>query len=177
MLRRTFLKSATIALNGVIGLGLAIPGVRFFFHPLRRTEKPAGFLPVTKLAELPVGVPKRVPVVTEQVDAFTRYASRPIGSVWLLREGDDGGQPKLKCWQVICPHLGCGIDFVKDRGAFACPCHASEFDTAGKRKYGPAPRDMDELECRVVAPNDRGETLVEVKYERFRTGLPVKNVV
>jgi Rieske Fe-S protein len=80
----------------------------------------------------------------------------------------------IRCVQAMCPHLGCGIDFVPDRRVFTCPCHASEFDAAGQRRFGPSPRDMDELECRVSPPDERGERWIEVKYVEFRTGIPQK---
>jgi nitrite reductase/ring-hydroxylating ferredoxin subunit len=64
------------------------------------------------------------------------------------------------------------VDFAADRGVFACPCHASDFDVSGKRLDGPAPRDMDILEVRLTPADANGERWVEVRYVDFRPGIP-----
>jgi len=49
----------------------------------------------------------------------------------------------------ICTHLGCipkgqGIgDFKGDYGGWFCPCHGSHYDTAGRIRKGPAPRNLE----------------------------------
>ena len=55
-------------------------------------------------------------------------------------------------WLVVigtCTHLGCvpvGTKSGDDRGDFGgwfCPCHGSHYDTAGRIRKGPAPRNLD----------------------------------
>lgn len=49
----------------------------------------------------------------------------------------------------ICTHLGCIPkgqkvgDAKGDYGGWFCPCHGSHYDTAGRIRKGPAPRNMD----------------------------------
>ena len=49
---------------------------------------------------------------------------------------------------AICTHLGCvpgGIKSNEPRGEFGgwfCPCHGSQYDTAGRIRKGPAPRNL-----------------------------------
>jgi ubiquinol-cytochrome c reductase iron-sulfur subunit len=49
----------------------------------------------------------------------------------------------------ICTHLGCvpkGQGATDDRGLYGgwfCPCHGSMYDTAGRIRQGPAPRNLD----------------------------------
>lgn len=193
MKRRAFLKAAVAVIQSGIALVVTVPGVRYLLGPARGRPKEAGFLRVIPLSALSEGRPVRVVVSAERYDAYTHHPSGPIGSVWLVRErGERAGatgsrnvsptpegmghartapSPKIRCLQTICPHLGCGIDFAEDRGAFSCPCHASEFDRSGKRVSGPAPRDMDELACRVTDPDEDGQRWVEVRYQEFRTGV------
>jgi nitrite reductase/ring-hydroxylating ferredoxin subunit len=76
----------------------------------------------------------------------------------------------LKCYQTICPHLGCGTDFDAARGRFVCPCHASDFDLSGRVLSGPSPRGLDELACRISGPAPDGARWVEVEYREFKTG-------
>jgi hypothetical protein len=87
------------------------------------------------------------------------------------------GEPFVRCFQTICPHLGCGIDYVAHSNAFACPCHASRFDADGRRRFGPSPRDMDRLECRVSPPDEIGQRWIEVRYQEFQTGVAERRVI
>ena len=49
----------------------------------------------------------------------------------------------------ICTHLGCIpkgqsiTDAKGDFGGWFCPCHGSHYDTAGRIRKGPAPRDLE----------------------------------
>jgi ubiquinol-cytochrome c reductase iron-sulfur subunit len=49
----------------------------------------------------------------------------------------------------ICTHLGCipkgqsMADARGDYGGWFCPCHGSHYDTAGRIRVGPAPRNLD----------------------------------
>jgi Rieske Fe-S protein len=91
--------------------------------------------------------------------------------------GTPGGEPRVRCFQTICPHLGCGIDLVPDGNGFACPCHASGFDADGRRQFGPSPRDMDQLECRVSLPDENGRRWIDVRYQEFQTGVADRRVI
>ncbi len=50
-------------------------------------------------------------------------------------------------WLVVigvCTHLGCVPNFGGgDYGGWLCPCHGSVYDTAGRIRKGPAPRNLD----------------------------------
>jgi ubiquinol-cytochrome c reductase iron-sulfur subunit len=49
----------------------------------------------------------------------------------------------------ICTHLGCipkgqGLNDARgDYGGWFCPCHGSEYDTSGRIRKGPAPRNLE----------------------------------
>lgn len=45
-----------------------------------------------------------------------------------------------------CPHLGCKVPFCDTSQWFECPCHGSQYNAAGEKKGGPAPRGMDRFE-------------------------------
>lgn len=168
MKRRAFLKITTLAINAAITFILAIPGMRFLFAPLQRKTKKHDFQRIASLTTLPNNQPVRIQILDEHTDAYTHYPVSVIGNVWLQRTPDNESQ--VRCFQTICPHLGCGIDFNKDRNAFFCPCHASEFDRNGQQQHGPSPRDMDELECRITEADEQGVRWIEVKYQTFLTG-------
>ncbi len=43
----------------------------------------------------------------------------------------------------VCTHLGCvPLDHAGDFGGWFCPCHGSHYDTAGRIRKGPAPRNL-----------------------------------
>jgi len=43
----------------------------------------------------------------------------------------------------ICTHLGCiPIDHKGDYVGFFCPCHGSQYDTSGRIRRGPAPKNL-----------------------------------
>jgi len=48
----------------------------------------------------------------------------------------------LVMWGV-CTHLGCvPLSDAGDYGGWFCPCHGSHYDTAGRIRRGPAPRNL-----------------------------------
>lgn len=179
--RRSFLKTVATAARGLAGLIVAVPVVRFLIDPLKRRATSGTFIRVAELSSLPNGRPVRVVVTSDRWDAYTHFPPGPIGSVWLIAVGVDANpadaSQEVRCLQTICPHLGCGTDYVPDRGTFACPCHASDFDLSGRRLEGPSPRDLDQLQCRITEPDANGRRWVEVKFEKFQTGVAAKRAV
>ncbi|MBI4183856.1 MAG: ubiquinol-cytochrome c reductase iron-sulfur subunit [Proteobacteria bacterium] len=70
----------------------------------------------------------------------------------LIDPTPDGARVKQKEWLVvigICTHLGCiplGQKPADPRGQYGgwfCPCHGSMYDTAGRVRRSPAPRNLD----------------------------------
>ncbi len=66
--------------------------------------------------------------------------------------GEDGE------WLVmlgLCTHLGCVPlgDGAGEFGGWFCPCHGSHYDTAGRIRKGPAPRNLDVPPARFVEEN------------------------
>ena len=45
----------------------------------------------------------------------------------------------------VCTHLGCVPlgDGAGEFGGWFCPCHGSAYDTSGRMRKGPAPRNLD----------------------------------
>jgi Rieske Fe-S protein len=149
--------------------GAAGPAVRLALAPALSGARAEGrWIRVARLADVEDGESKRVSVIAEVTDAFTHYAREKLGAVWLQRRGDE-----IRALSVTCPHLGCSVE--KHESGFGCPCHASNFNHAGKRVSGPAPRDMDALETRVVGNGD--ERAIEVRFQKFRQGIPEREEI
>lgn len=165
--RRTILKVLTSVIGTGAAASVAAPGIRALIAPMDRdTVSGAGtFVRVAREDAVPQdGAPLNVPVVIDAPrDAWATLPPTKVGAVYLRRIGD-----RIVAFSTICPHLGCGIDFVDAQNRFGCPCHESFFDLDGTVASGPAPRPMDELKTRIVDGN------IEVKFEKFKIGTAEK---
>jgi ubiquinol-cytochrome c reductase iron-sulfur subunit len=86
--------------------------------------------------------------MSELIDANSENANLPAGSdaADQNRTLDEAGE-----WLVmigVCTHLGCvplgnaGDYTAEGQGGWFCPCHGSHYDTAGRIRRGPAPRNL-----------------------------------
>jgi menaquinol-cytochrome c reductase iron-sulfur subunit len=165
--RREFHRLGTLVLGSVMGLVLAVPGVAYLLDPLRRKGGAAGFLPLARLGELKVGVPRSFPVSRARQDAWVNYPEEPVGSIWVVRQ-PEGATPPVVAFSSKCPHAGCPVDLAADGRSFQCPCHKSAFTLTGQPTNDVPPRPMDTLEVQLADPKDPN-TEIRVKYQIFRT--------
>lgn len=164
--RRAFVVAAAAG-SACLCAAVAVPGAAFVGAPLAGGGKGGGQrFSVGNLDDLTLGVPRKVTLIGDEVDAFTRAEKRKLGAVWLLRTGPR----EVRALSAVCPHLGCSIDGQPEVGGkvpgFACPCHESGFDLAGARTSGPSPRAMDGLPLEVAA-----DGALTVTWKRYRIGV------
>ncbi len=149
--RRQFLNRGVIA---VFGLGLASFGVAIvgFLWP----SSSGGFG-----SKIRVGT---IGDIKADIEKSNGFLYKPEGRMWLT-EYPAAALPKAK--QVYsapeltsmeagiavlyqkCPHLGCRVPDCKSSQWFECPCHGSQYNQAGEKKGGPAPRGMDRFATEV----------------------------
>ena len=138
-------------------------GVMVILDPLRRRSGDRELIRVTTLQSVPEdGRPRKFVVVDSRSDAWTVSPSAPVGAIYLRRTG-----PKaVQALNVVCPHLGCFVDFVGSQNGYFCPCHNSAFamDGSVSDPDSPSPRGLDELEVEI-----RNETEVWVRFQNFLT--------
>jgi len=167
--RRDFMKKFLAAFIGaIVGLVPAVAGLAVFLDPLRRKSSKNGAVRVTSLEALPSdGKPYKFPVLATRIDAWNKFRQVPIGAVYLRRMND--GQ--VQALNVVCPHAGCFVDFLPERGKYLCPCHNSTFTIAGKidDPASPAARGLDSLEVEI-----RNQREVWVKFQNFEAGSAEK---
>jgi Rieske Fe-S protein len=165
--RRTLLKILTGVLGGGAAAAVGLPALRAIVDPaqLKSVTGAGELVYVAPLDALPDdGQPIKVPVVVESPrDAWAALPATQIGAVYLRKV--DG---VVIAYSTVCPHLGCGVDYLSERTTFVCPCHESAFDIEGKPSAGPSPRALDRLETRVA------DGKVEVRYQQFKQGTPEK---
>lgn len=168
--RRGFLGAAIGALGLGMAAGVAVPGARMLGYPLW-SETTAGsdqVVPAGPLTLFEGDAPVKVELRADTTDAWNRRVQVKIGSAWVLRV--DG---ELTALSTVCPHLGCGIDFVAEEQKFLCACHDSWFSLDGAVEEGPSPRGMDSLEVQV----DEGSKLLQIRHQRFKQGVETKEPV
>jgi menaquinol-cytochrome c reductase iron-sulfur subunit len=165
--RRQFFKMALAgAISAVLGLVPLAAGLAVFLDPLRRKSAANGAIRVTTLEALPDdGMPRKFPVLASRVDAWNKFSEVPIGAVYLRRTGS-----QVQAFNVVCPHAGCFVDFLAERGMYLCPCHNSTFTVTGAigDRASPAARGLDTLEVQM-----RGSE-VWVRFQNFQAGRPEK---
>lgn len=100
-----------------------------------RTEEEVKAAKDFPVADLPDEVARNANVAADAT-ATDENRTLPGHENWLIAIG-------------ICTHLGCipkGQKIGDERGDFGgwfCPCHGSHYDTAGRIRKGPAPRNLD----------------------------------
>ncbi len=62
------------------------------------------------------------------------------------------GKPEWLIVIGVCTHLGCVPNKGGDYGGWLCPCHGSVYDTAGRIRAGPAPRNLDLPDYEFLSP-------------------------
>jgi menaquinol-cytochrome c reductase iron-sulfur subunit len=186
MNRRSLLKWISRAIGWTSALVVAVPGITFITAPLRRRSS-SGVIEqrVAKLRNLPAGKPMQVAITGSRQDAWIHHAEETVGRAWIVRDSDDSVAPeetRVRAFSAVCPHLGCAVQFNAER-RFNCPCHKAFFELTGQpvsdAELGyrnPTPRQLDNLECRVVQDEASGEWWVEVKYQEFERGLTARVV-
>ena len=81
--------------------------------------------------------------LTDLVDTSSENRNKPdTDASDENRALDEAGE-----WLVtmgVCTHLGCvPLDHAGDFGGWFCPCHGSHYDTAGRIRKGPAPKNLE----------------------------------
>ena len=156
--RRSFFGTLLGMSVAAVSTLLAIPLVRFSTYPLRRSTtfetdwSDVG--PVQEFASLTEPVAKTITL--ERLDAWQTTSSQTAVYVLPSKAG------QFRILSPICPHLGCSVRWVGDRGKFICPCHSGSFTATGERIAGPPPRSMDALESKVEGG------VLKVRYQYFR---------
>jgi Rieske Fe-S protein len=160
--RSRFLERATLALGGVVALGVALPaaGVAVLSSFTGRLRQA---IDLGSIGAFPEG---QYVVATFLSDPQAGEVSRR--AAYVRNNGLLGNVPSFTILSSRCTHVGCPtqpngpilshqhklertstgeVGLVPTQPAgFGCPCHGSQFDTEGNRTAGPAPRALDRYE-------------------------------
>jgi menaquinol-cytochrome c reductase iron-sulfur subunit len=135
--RRTFLFKVAVALNGAVGLLLAVPLVGYLLGPATKKDDETGsWVSLGPLKNFPAGETTLVDFVS------------PVKTL------GDGETAKIACWvrrisgqqfqvfAVNCAHLGCPVRWFAQSKLFLCPCHGGADYETGERASGPPLRGL-----------------------------------
>ncbi|MFP4387216.1 MAG: ubiquinol-cytochrome c reductase iron-sulfur subunit [Alphaproteobacteria bacterium] len=151
--RRDFMQLLALSFGGVGG-GLALWP---FIHALNpRTEQVTDTSIEVDLGDIAQGQSKTVmwkgkPVFIRKRTQEEIQAARSVDIKTLPHKQTDEARVQRPEWLVavgVCTHLGCvpaGQKAADNKGEFGgwfCQCHGSHFDTSGRIRKGPAPKNL-----------------------------------
>jgi cytochrome b6-f complex iron-sulfur subunit len=117
-------------LTGMAMVGAAWAGVwaqsRLFPQAAGGEAKPVSF----PVAELPVGETRPI-----------TFGATPA---LVIRTAES-----IRCFSLVCTHLGCIVQWQAAKQGFYCPCHDGHFDQFGEVVAGPPPLALEQIPVRV----------------------------
>jgi len=94
----------------------------------------------------PVFVRHRTPaeIASAQRDDYAQLKDPQSDAERIVQETGEAGKAEWLILQASCTHLGCVPTFVEGSsfGGWFCPCHGSDYDTSGRIRRGPAPKNL-----------------------------------
>jgi Rieske Fe-S protein len=131
--RREFVKKSLYGVLAILGLGFLIPGIRMFF-PVSDKKKELVFFPLVSEEDVPRDGVKKA-------ELHYAAAGRERKSRVFIVSSPAG----LTVLSATCSHLGCLVNYHRDKREFICPCHGGRYDIAGKNIAGPPPAPLTRL--------------------------------
>ncbi|MGE5504005.1 MAG: ubiquinol-cytochrome c reductase iron-sulfur subunit [Actinomycetota bacterium] len=151
--RRDFLLYASTAV-GVVGTGVALWPFVHSMNPAADTLA----LSTTEVDITPVQPGQAITVVWRGKPVFVRHrtadeiaAAAKDDGAELRDPAKDATRVQKSEWLIlvgVCTHLGCvplgqkPADPKGEFGGWFCPCHGSHYDTSGRIRKGPAPKNL-----------------------------------
>ena len=152
MSRRAMLVKIGLLLNGIVGVVLAVPIVRYLVSPVTR-ERQIGYeswLSLGGLEQFPAGQTR---LATYRNPAVNAWDGETADIACWVRNVDD---KNFQVFAINCAHLGCPVRWFAQSRLFMCPCHGGAFYEDGSHASGPPPRGLFEYQTKV----DSGELKV-----------------
>lgn len=125
--RREFIKKALYGVLALLGLGFLAPAVKLF-SPVGSRDKELVFFPLIAEDDIPRAGVKKAEL------AFTVSGKDRKTRVFIVSSPEG---PAV--FSATCSHLGCLVNYNKEKHEFVCPCHGGRYDLSGKNIAGPPP--------------------------------------
>ena len=160
--RRSFLGAIIGLTSTAIAAFLGITMARFSILPAFSKSKEVGWIDLCKLSELPENKLVKKSITIAQEAGWGEFKASRL--LWVMRKGE-----AVSIFSAVCPHLGCTVNAKEEH--FLCACHGSEWNHAGQKLAGPAPRNLDQLEHRIE------NNLLQVRYQDFKQGISIQESI
>jgi len=127
--RRQFLRTAGVAGTAVLLMGLK-----------DKTEASSDVYPQIKVANLKELKPGKV----VKFDYPLVGRKNILVNLGCSVDGGVGPDSSIVAYSAFCTHLGCGVEFDKEKGMLICECHQSIYDPkqSGRLIEGPSPSNL-----------------------------------
>ena len=145
--RREFIKKALYCVLAFLGLGFLIPGISIL-SPVGDRNKDVVYFPLVPEADVPRSGVKKSELV------YTASGRERKARVFIVVS-----QAGLMVLSATCSHLGCLVNYSKEKGEFICPCHGGRYDITGKNIAGPPPAPLSRIPLKI----DQGMVMIGVK--------------
>jgi menaquinol-cytochrome c reductase iron-sulfur subunit len=193
--RRSFMANATLAIGGIVGLGLAIPIVGSLIPEGASSKGAWAPLTADELTSLQAATSKPVKlefqlkskdsylpeqssgeyvwgIKTDKQKFMSERADLPKSGTLPSSDGTyDVVNMNFVIFSPICPHLGCRPAWNDSATRFQCPCHGSQFNFNGEHVAGPAPRGLDPL------PFKEQSGVANIMWIRYQSGVPDRVII
>ena len=143
--RRWLLLNAAIALNGFVGLVLAVPVLRYLLAPWKKDASYSSWTSLGPIDNFPAGETRlayyRNPSQNPwdgQTDNVACYVRREAGN-------------RFRVFAINCAHLGCSVRWFPQSQLFMCPCHGGVYYADGSRASGPPERGLFTYNWQIVS--------------------------
>ncbi len=142
--RRWLLLGAGAALNGLVGLALAVPILRYLLAPVRKDSDYKSWISLGDVEKFPVGETR----LASYVNPFKRSWDGETDNVacYVRREGSS----QFTVFAINCAHLGCPVRWFPQSQLFMCPCHGGVYYADGSRASGPPERGLFTYEYKIA---------------------------
>jgi len=142
--RRWLLLNASIALNGLVGVILAVPVLGFLLSPTRRGARYRSWISLGSLDAFPTGQTR----LAYYKNPYTRdWDGQTDNTACYVRRV---AEKQVQVFAVNCAHLGCPVRWFPESQLFMCPCHGGVYYADGERASGPPERGLFTYEWKIA---------------------------
>lgn len=143
--RRWFLVTAGLALNGVVGLVLAVPIIRYLLAPWRKDASYNSWVSLGPSEVFPLGETRLAYYKNPKTNPWDGQTENV--ACYVRRESAD----QFRIFAINCAHLGCPVRWFPQSQLFMCPCHGGVYYADGSRASGPPERGLFTYEWKIAS--------------------------
>ncbi len=136
--RRDFIKKSLFAVLALLGFGFLFPGVVVFF-PESSRKREILYVPLLPEEEVPRAGVKKSELV------YSVSGKERKARVFLV-----SSLKGMMVFSATCSHLGCLVNYHRDKKEFICPCHGGRYDLSGRNIAGPPPAPLTALPVKIA---------------------------